>query len=65
MKLLSKCLLLNNYLVYNFTKYNFFFIILNFNFKYFVFKKKIFFKKKMIFLSKINFKKKINLYGIY
>ncbi|XZR52945.1 MAG: hypothetical protein ACM3Q5_00825 [Candidatus Carsonella ruddii] len=65
MKFLSKCLFFNNYLIFNFFRYKYNFIILNFNFKHFIFKKNIIFKKKIICITKIKFKKKINLYGIY
>ncbi|WMC19212.1 MAG: hypothetical protein NVS84_00835 [Candidatus Carsonella ruddii] len=65
MKFLSKCLFINNYLIFNFLKYKYCFIVLNFNFKLFILKKNIIFKKKIICITNFNLKKKFNLYGKY
>ncbi|XZR52536.1 MAG: hypothetical protein ACM3Q7_00825 [Candidatus Carsonella ruddii] len=62
---LSKCLFLSNYLIFNFIKCKHYFIIFNFNFKYFIFKKNVIFKKKNICITIFNFEKKFNLYGKY
>ncbi|AFP84170.1 hypothetical protein A355_0150 [Candidatus Carsonella ruddii HT isolate Thao2000] len=62
---LSKSLLFKKYFITNYFKKKFYYILLNYSFKNFFYKKKIIFRNKFIYIVNFNLKKKYCLYGIF